>query len=189
MCAVTGRVFEPVGLMKRDLDVHAQLGVELIAGPTLGVRVCFVFACRCCNLHRLRFPLRFALPTHTVDPPRPTTTSPSSTTHSNAPPFALADSPPPLPSTALSNLPKQALHPPHNSLIQPPAVATSSILHTANSPPSPALCARHRPPPGEILELQAHPGEPKFAYECAVSPLSGWFWLILTEARAVRLGR
>ena len=30
LCALTGRVFEPVGLMKRDLDVYTQLGVELI---------------------------------------------------------------------------------------------------------------------------------------------------------------
>jgi hypothetical protein len=80
------------------------------------------------SLRRLRFFVRFALPTHTVDPP--TTSSPSSTTLSHAPPFALADSPPPLPSTALPNPPKQALHPPHTSLIQPPAVAASSIQRT-----------------------------------------------------------
>ena len=28
MCALTGRVFEPVGFMKRELEVYAQLGVE-----------------------------------------------------------------------------------------------------------------------------------------------------------------
>ena len=66
--------------------------------------------------------LHLPLPTHTVD--QPTTTSPSSITLSHAPPFALADSPPPPPSTALPNPPKQDIHPLHTSRIQSPAVAS-----------------------------------------------------------------
>ena len=55
---------------------------------------------------------------------QPTTTSPSSTALSHAPPFALADSPPPPLSTALPDPPTQDLHTLHTSLIQPPAVAS-----------------------------------------------------------------
>jgi len=80
------------------------------------------------SLRRLHFFVRFALPTHTVDPP--TTSSPSSTTLSHAPPFALADSPPPIASTAVPNPPKQAHHPLHTSLIQPPSVAWSCAWRT-----------------------------------------------------------
>ena len=92
MCAETGRVFKPVGLMKRDLDVQAQIGVELMSGPTSGVRVYFVSTHRRCLVFAFVSGLHF-----------------------------------PLPSNALSNPPKQALHPTHTSLIQPPAVAASSI--------------------------------------------------------------
>ena len=69
LCAVTGRVFEPVGLMKRDLDVYAQLVVELMASPTLCVWVYFVFTRRRCvvftflsGLHFPRTPLTHPQP-------------------------------------------------------------------------------------------------------------------------------
>ena len=70
-------------------------------------QLCFgcagLLRCHASSLPRRRFFVRFALPTHTVDPP--TTSFPSSTTVSHAPPFALADSPLPLSSTALPNPP------------------------------------------------------------------------------------
>ena len=105
--------------MHRDLDVHAQIGVEMMSDPSSDARVYLVFTCRRCLVFAFFF--RFALPTHTVDPP--TTNYPSSTTLSHAPPFALADSTPPIASTAFPTPPKQALHPLHTSLIQPPSVA------------------------------------------------------------------
>ena len=154
MCVVADRVFEPVCLMHRDLDVHAQIGVEMMSDPSSDARVYLVFTCRRCLVFAFFF--RFALPTHTVDPP--TTNYPSSTTLSHAPPFALADSLPPIASTAVPNPPKQALHPLQSSH-QPahPASLRCMELCTANSPPAP-LCARHRSRPGEILEQQAHWG-------------------------------
>ena len=76
------------------MDVHAQLGVELMSSSASVVLVYFVFTCRRClvftflsGLHFPHIPL-----THTHR-----TSSPSSTTPlSHAPPFALADSPPAL---------------------------------------------------------------------------------------------
>ena len=104
------------------------------------------------SLPRLLFFVRFALPTHTVDPP--TTTSPSSTTLSHAPPFALVDSPHhPYPAAALHSLtPPNRLftHLTPGSSSRPPLQPHPYIT---NSPP---LCARRRPPPGEILEQPAH---------------------------------
>jgi hypothetical protein len=105
-----------------------------MTSPSSDVRVCFV--CTHLRVRCLRFLPGLPLPAHIVG--QPTTTSPSSTTLSHPPPFALADSPPPLASTAIPNPPKQALHPLHTSLIQP---LRCLELCTANSPP---LCARHR---------------------------------------------
>ena len=105
MCAVTGQFFEPVGLMKRDLGVQAQIGVELMSGPTSGVWVYFVSTHRRClvfsfvsGLHFPRIPL-----THPHPALHPQSHSPMH------PPWlwALADSPPPLPST-LHYLPPQS---------------------------------------------------------------------------------
>ena len=89
----------------------------------------------------------------------------------------------PAASTALPNPPKQALHPPHTSLIQPPAVAASSIQRT--HPRFARVTGHHQV---RFWSCKLTP-EPKFAGECAVAPLSGRFLLVLTEARAVSIGR
>ena len=75
LCAVTGRVFEPVGLMKRDLDVQAQIGVELMAGPNSDLRVYFISTHRRClvfafmlGLHSPRIPLTHPHPALQLHP-------------------------------------------------------------------------------------------------------------------------
>ena len=138
LCAVTGCVFEPVGLMKRDLGVYAQLGVELMTSPTLCVRVYFVFTRRRCVVFTFVSEVRFALPTHTVDPP--TTSSSSSTTLSHAPPFALADSPPPIASTALQSLTPKAGSPP-TSQITPTSSSLPPLHGVVHGELTPALRA------------------------------------------------
>ena len=47
---MTGRVFEPVGLMKRDLEVNAQLGVYRLPDYPSILPVYFVVARRRCRV-------------------------------------------------------------------------------------------------------------------------------------------
>ena len=137
LCAVTGRVFEPVGLMKRDLDVQAQIVVEPMSGPTSGVRVYFVFThCRCLvfafvsGLHFPRIPLTHPQPALHPQP------------HSPMHPPLLWQTP---------HHPYQALHSltPQSRLFTQLTSASSSLppfcmeLCTANSPPRFARATGH----------------------------------------------
>ena len=94
LCALTGRVFEPVGFMKRELELESISAARRVADdqPFFG----------CAGLLRMYASsrassslfARFATSRAHRWPTYCTTTSPSSTTLSHPPPSALADSPP-----------------------------------------------------------------------------------------------
>ena len=78
LCALTGRVFEPVGLMKRGWNQKTQLGVYLPPGYPDIIPVYFVSTrrrCRVCafssGLHFPRTPLANLQPPLHLQPPSP----------------------------------------------------------------------------------------------------------------------
>ena len=100
--------------------------------PTSDVRVYFVYTRRRCvvfaflsGFHFPRIPLTHPQPALYLHPQQPSPMHPPS-------PFALADSPPPIASTAVSNPTKQALHPLHTSLIQLHSVACGFLYGELN---------------------------------------------------------
>ena len=62
----------------------------------------------------------------------------------------------------------------------------AGYMFTANSPP---LCVRHRPPLGEILELQSSLMSQNDRVDTLLLPLVGQLLLIFTKVRTVRVNR
>ena len=140
------------------------------------VPACFLYTHL--RVRLLRFLPGLPLPAHTVgaNPSQPPL-SILNQIHSYPPPFALADSPP------NPHHPKQAPHtltPQCKLFIQlTPAQSSlpplSGFVHSELTPAFLALGTDH--PPGEILELQAHPGT-KFCWRiCCCSP----YWSVLAR--------
>ena len=147
LCALTGRVFEPVSLMKRGWNQKTQLGVYLPPGYPDIIPVYFVSTrrrCRVCafssGLHFPRTPLANLQPPLHLQPPSPihspllwlTTHHPYQALHSLYP-----------------NPQKQDLHPLHTSLFQPLSVAWTRARRTH---PRFARATGHHQ---AILQLQA----------------------------------